>query len=40
MVKGLLKICGLRFEKLVGKLVNMECDGSNIFQDHRTCATL
>jgi hypothetical protein len=30
----------LRFEELVGKLVSMECDGSNIFQDHWTCVTL
>ncbi len=40
MVKGLLEFGGLRFEELVGKLVSMECDGSNIFQDHWTCVTL
>ncbi len=34
MAKGLLEIGGIRFEELVGKLVSMGCDGSNIFQDH------
>lgn len=40
MVKGLLEFGGLRFEELAGKLVNMKCDGNNIFQDHRTSVTL
>jgi hypothetical protein len=39
MVKGLLEFGGLRFEELAGKLVNMDCDGSNIFQNHRACVT-
>jgi len=34
MVKGLLEFGGLRFEELARKLVSMECDGSNIFQNH------
>jgi hypothetical protein len=34
MVKCMLDFCGLGMEELVGKLVNIGCDGSNVFQGH------
>jgi hypothetical protein len=40
LLKTLAKFGGLGMEKLIGKVVNMGCDGSNIFQGHRTSVTL
>ncbi len=34
MVKCMLDFDGLGVEKLVGKLVNISCDGSSVFQGH------
>jgi hypothetical protein len=40
MVKSLLEFGGLRLEELAGKLVNMGCNGSSIFQGHRMGVTM
>jgi uncharacterized ferredoxin-like protein len=40
MLKCLFEFGGLELGELVGKLVNMGCDGSNVFQGHQTCVTL
>ncbi len=39
-VTTLAKFGGLGMEKLIRKVVSMGCDGSNIFQGHRTNVTL
>jgi hypothetical protein len=39
MVKCMLDFCGLRVEELVGKLVSISCDESNVFQAHQTSVT-
>jgi len=39
MVKCTLDFGGLGVEKLVGKLVNIGCDGSNVFQGHQIGVT-
>jgi len=39
MVKCMLDFCGLGVEKLVGKLVNIGCDRSNVFQGHQIGVT-
>jgi len=39
MVKCMLDFCGLRVEELARKLVNIGCDGSNVFQGHRRSMT-
>ncbi len=39
IVKGLFEFNGLGLEELVGKLVNMGCGGSNVFQGHKTSVT-
>jgi hypothetical protein len=36
----LFEFGGLGLGELVGKLVNMGCDGSNVFQGHQTGVTL
>jgi hypothetical protein len=40
MVKGLLEFGGLRLEELVGKLINMGCNGSYVFQGHQMGVTM
>jgi hypothetical protein len=40
MVKRMLDFCGLGVEELVGKLVSIGCDGSNVFQGHQTSMTM
>jgi hypothetical protein len=40
MVKGLLKFGGLRLEELIREIVNMGCNGSFVFQGHRTSVTM
>jgi hypothetical protein len=35
----MLDFCGLKVEELARKLVNIGCDGSNVFQGHRTSMT-
>jgi hypothetical protein len=41
MVNGLLKFGGLRLvEMVIGKLVGMGCDKSNVFQGHQMGMTL
>jgi hypothetical protein len=39
MFKCMLDFCGLRVEELVGKLVSIDCDMSNVFQGHQTSMT-
>ncbi len=40
MLKCLFEFGGLGLGELVGKLVNMGCDGSNVFQGHHIGVTL
>jgi len=40
MLKCLFEFGGLGLGELVGKLVSMGCDGSNVFQGHQTGVTL
>ncbi len=40
MVKCMLDFGGLRVEKLARKLVNIDCDGSNVFQGHQISMTI
>ncbi len=40
MVKSLHDFGGLRLEDLGGKMVNVGCNGSNIFQGNQTNVTL
>jgi hypothetical protein len=35
MLKCLINFGGLGLKDLVGKLINIGCDGSNMFQGHR-----
>ncbi len=39
MLKCLFEFGGLGLGELVGKLVNMGCDGNNVFQGHQTSVT-
>jgi hypothetical protein len=36
MLKCFIDFGGLGLEGLVGKLVNIDCDGNNMFQGHKT----
>ncbi len=40
MLKCLFEFGGLGLGELVGKLVSMGCDGSNVFQSHQIGVTL
>jgi len=40
MLKCLVEYGGLGLEKLVGKLVNIGCDGNNVFYSHISRVTL
>jgi hypothetical protein len=40
MLKCLVEYGGLGLEKPIGKLVNIGCDGNNVFYNHKSRVTL
>ncbi len=40
MLKCLVEYGGLGLEKLVGKLINIKCNGNNVFYGHKSRMTL